>query len=107
MRAMILAAGRGKRMGKLTMQTPKPLLKVLGKYLIEYAIFSLKTAGITDIVINNSHHAQQIKTILGDGKHYGLQFYYSEEDEPLETGGGIVKALPLLGNEPFLVMSCD
>lgn len=107
MRAMILAAGRGERMGELTKQIPKPLLKILDKYLIEYAIEHIVAAGITEIVINISYLAEQIQSALGDGSRYGAQFYYSVEENRLETGGGIVKALPLLGDEPFLVMSSD
>lgn len=107
MRAMILAAGRGERMGALTQQTPKPLLRVNGKYLIEYPIALLKRAGFTDIVINLAYHGEQIKTALGDGKRYGVSICYSEEKTRLETGGGILQALPLLGNEPFLVLSSD
>lgn len=107
MRAMILAAGRGERMGALTINTPKPLLKVAGNYLIDYAIFRLKQAGIEDIVINVSYHAEQIKTALGDGKRYGVHIVYSEEKERLEVGGGIFQALPLLGDKPFLVISSD
>lgn len=107
MRAMLLAAGRGDRMGELTRAIPKPLLRVAGHYLIEYAIFSLKRAGINDIVINISYHGEQIKTALGDGKRYDINIFYSEEKERLETGGGIFQALPLLGNKPFIVMSSD
>jgi MurNAc alpha-1-phosphate uridylyltransferase len=75
--------------------------------LIEYAIFSLKRAGINEIVINISYHAEQIKSVLGNGKRYGVHFAYSEEEQRLETGGGILQALPLLGKEPFIVLSCD
>lgn len=107
MRAMILAAGRGQRMGELTLTTPKPLLRVAGRYLIEFAIDSLKRANITDIVINVSYCAEQIKNALGDGSRFGVNIQYSEEPERLETGGGILKALPLLGDEPFIVMSSD
>lgn len=107
MRAMILAAGRGERMGALTQATPKPLLKVKQHYLIDYAIYALKRAGINDIVINVSYHKEQIKSALGDGSRYGVNLIYSEETERLETGGGIFNALPLLGKDPFIVMSCD
>lgn len=107
MRAMILAAGQGNRMGELTVHTPKPLLRVNGHYLIEYAIANIKRAGIHDIVINVSYHAEQIKTALGNGQRYGVSIRYSEEKERLETGGGIFQALPLLGEGPFLVMSSD
>jgi MurNAc alpha-1-phosphate uridylyltransferase len=107
MRGMILAAGRGVRMRALTEKTPKPLLKVAEKYLIEYSIIALVNAGVRDIVINICYHADQIKNSLGDGSRYGARFFYSEENEALETGGGIFKALPLLGDEPFIVLSSD
>ncbi len=104
---MILAAGRGERMRELTQQTPKPLLRVQGKYLIEHAIKNLTQAGIKEIVINVSYQGAQIKTALGNGERYGVAIYYSEETERLETGGGIKQALSLLGEAPFVVMSCD
>ena len=107
MRAMILAAGRGARMGALTEKTPKPLLRVRNQYLIEYAIASIKRAGITEIVINVSHLAEKIQAALGDGERYGVRIFYSLETERLETGGGILNALPLLGDAPFVVMSSD
>ena len=107
MRAMILAAGRGERMGEITHRVPKPLLRIAGNYLIEYALFSLKRAGIHEIVINISYLGDQIKAALGDGSRYGVTIAYSEEKERLETGGGIFQALPLLGEDPFIVMSSD
>lgn len=107
MRAMILAAGRGERMGELTKHTPKPLLRVANKYLIEYAIDSLVRADIRDIVINVSYHAEQIKQALGDGKRYGVNITYLTETERLETGGGIFNALPYLGTDPFVLLSSD
>ena len=107
MRAMILAAGRGERMGALTQHTPKPLLEVNGKYLIEYAIENLVRAGIFEIAINLSYHSEQIKSVLGDGKRYDISIFYSEEEERLETGGGIFKALPFFEKDPFLVLSSD
>jgi MurNAc alpha-1-phosphate uridylyltransferase len=107
MRAMILAAGRGERMGALTVSTPKPLLQVAGRYLIEYAIASVRRAGIREIVINTAYLGDQIKAAIGNGQRYGVDIAYSEEGERLETGGGIYKALPLLGSDPFLVMSSD
>lgn len=107
MRGMILAAGRGERMGVLTAHTPKPLLRVGGHYLIEYAIASMQRAGIHEIVINIAYHAEQIKTVLGEGSRYGVSIFYSEEKERLEVGGGIFNALPLLGEKPFIVMSSD
>ena len=107
MRAMILAAGRGKRMGTLTEDTPKPLLRVQGNYLIEYMIRHLASANIKEMVINVFYHAEQIKSALGDGSRYGVNIIYSEEKECLETGGGVFKALPHLGSNPFLVVSSD
>jgi MurNAc alpha-1-phosphate uridylyltransferase len=107
MRAMILAAGRGQRMANLTKETPKPLLRVQGSYLIEYAIGALTKIGIKDIVINVSYLGEQIKSALGNGVRYGVRLHYSEEPQALETGGGIFKALPLLGFEPFIVVSGD
>lgn len=107
MRGMILAAGKGERMGSLTQKTPKPLLKVRGFYLIEYAIQSLMKGGIKEIVINVAYLKEQIVNALGDGARYGVKLSYSIEEERLETGGGIVKALPLLGAEPFVVLSGD
>jgi MurNAc alpha-1-phosphate uridylyltransferase len=107
MRAMILAAGRGERMRDLTANSPKALLRVAGRYLIEYAISNIKLAGINEIVINVSYQGDQIKSALGDGAQYGVNIFYSEEPERLETGGGIFQALSLLGNEPFLVISSD
>jgi N-acetyl-alpha-D-muramate 1-phosphate uridylyltransferase len=107
MRAMILAAGRGERMGALTKDTPKPLLRVASHYLIEYVIANIKRAGIFEIVINVFYRGDQIKEALGDGTRYGVHITYSEEKEALEVGGGIAHALPLLGEEPFIVVSGD
>ena len=105
--AMILAAGRGERMRPLTDMTPKPLLKVGGKALIEWQIERLVAAGFRDIVINHAWQGEQIEIALGDGSRFGARLAYSAEREALETVGGIVKALPLLGNRPFLVTSGD
>ena len=107
MRAMILAAGRGQRLRPLTDTCPKPLLKIAGKALIEYHIQALSQVGIKEIVINVCYLGEQIKKALGSGKKWGVALEYSEEDPVLETGGGIVKALPLLGDTPFLVLSSD
>ena len=107
-KAMILAAGRGERMRPLTDHTPKPLLRVGGRALIEYQLTHLATAGITDVVINHAWHGEQIVQALGDGARYGLSIRYSAEgDAPLETAGGILKALPLLRGGPFLVINAD
>jgi len=107
MRAMILAAGRGERMRPLTDTQPKPLLKVGGKSLIEWHVHRLAKAGITHLVINHAWLGDQIEATLGDGRRYGVHIAYSPEPQPLETAGGIAKALPLLGDEPFLVMNGD
>lgn len=107
MKAMILAAGRGERMRPLTDACPKPLLKVGGKPLIVWQIERLVAAGITELVINHAHLGRQIEEALGDGARYGARIAYSPEGEALETAGGIVKALPLLGPAPFLVVSAD
>lgn len=107
MKAMILAAGRGERMRPLTDGTPKPLLKAGGKRLIEYHLENLAQAGFHDIVINHAHLGEQIEQVLGDGNRYGVHIVYSAEERALETGGGIFKALPLLGDAPFLVVNGD
>ncbi|MDX2219398.1 MAG: nucleotidyltransferase family protein [Burkholderiales bacterium] len=104
---MILAAGRGVRMRPLSDTTPKPLLKVAGKSLIEWQIDRLVTGGFTDIVINHAWLGAQIEAALGDGRAHGANIRYSAESEALETVGGIVQALPLLGNAPFMVASGD
>lgn len=109
MKAMILAAGRGERMRPLTDTTPKPLLMAGGKCLIEYHIEALATAGISELVINHAHLGEQIEQTLGSGERYGVIIQYSAEGQgqALETGGGIYKALPLLGNDPFIVVNGD
>ena len=105
--AMILAAGRGERMRPLTDHTPKPLLTVHDKPLIVWHIERLKKAGITQLVINHAHLGEQIEQALGDGSSLGVSITYSPEDTALETGGGIARALPLLGEQPFLVVNGD
>lgn len=108
MKAMILAAGRGERMRPLTDATPKPLLKAAGKALIDYHLENLAAAGIADVVVNLSHLGSQIRAALGDGSRYGVSIRYSDEGVPaLETGGGILEALPLLGPGPFIVVNGD
>lgn len=107
MRAMILAAGRGERMRPLTDHTPKPLLKVRDKRLIEYHLEALVAAGFTEVVINHAHLGSQIEQALGGGERYGATIHYSEEEVALETGGGIFRALPLLGDGPFVVVNGD
>ena len=107
MKAMILAAGLGTRMRPLTDHTSKPMLRVAGKPLIEYHVLNCVRAGITEIVINHAYLGEQIESYLGDGKRFGCTFEYSREDEPLESGGGIFRALPLLGDRPFIAMNAD
>lgn len=109
MRAMILAAGTGTRMRPLTNNMPKPLLSVGGKSLIVWHLERLKQCGFTDVVINIAWMGGMIPEALGDGEQFGLSIQYSDErgEPPLETGGGIHKALTLLGNAPFLVVSGD
>jgi MurNAc alpha-1-phosphate uridylyltransferase len=107
MKAMILAAGRGERMRPLTDHIPKPLLPVGGKPLIVWHIETLAKAGFRELVINHAHLGQQIETTLGDGRQFGVSIQYSPEAEALETAGGIANALPLLGDDPFLVVNGD
>ena len=107
MKAMILAAGKGERLRPLTLHTPKPLIRVGGVPLIEYHLRALAAAGFTEIVINHAWLGQQIEDHLGDGSRFGVSIQYSAEGEPLETGGGIFKALPLLGDKPFAVVNGD
>lgn len=106
--AMILAAGRGSRMRELTDHCPKPLLKVAGKALIEYHIEALVRAGIQHIVINTAYLGQMLPAALGNGSRWGIRISYSHEQElGLETAGGIINALPLLGEQAFLVVNGD
>lgn len=108
MKAMILAAGRGERMRPLTDHTPKPLLIAGGKALIEHTINQLVAAGFNDIVINHAHLGSQIEDRLGNGSRFGANISYSPEGEQaLETAGGIINALHLLGEEVFLVVNGD
>lgn len=107
MKVMILAAGHGKRMLPLTETTPKPLLKVAGHSLIEWQLVKLARAGFSDVVINLHHLGEQIPAALGTGERWGVHIAYSRETELLETAGGIIKALPLLGDEPFVIVNGD
>lgn len=104
---MILAAGRGERMRPLTDHTPKPLLQVGGKPLIVWHLERLANTGFREVVINHAHLGKQIEDALGNGSQWGLSIAYSPETVALETAGGIVKALPLLGGAPFLVVNAD
>jgi MurNAc alpha-1-phosphate uridylyltransferase len=108
MKAMILAAGRGERLRPHTDITPKPLIQVGKHRLIEYHLLNLAKAGVEDVVINTSWLADQIRETLGDGTSYSLNITYSYEgDEALETAGGIINALPYLGDKPFMVINGD
>lgn len=107
MKAMILAAGEGRRMRPLTLTTPKPLLKIGSKALIEYQIEKIRHAGISEIVINVSYLGEQIEEFLGNGSNHGVRIDYSQESEPLETAGALNQALPLLGAAPFLLVNGD
>ena len=109
MKAMILAAGLGKRMRPLTDHTPKPLLQVAGRYLIEFHIERLARCGIKEIVINTHWLGEQLPKALGDGTKWGVQLHFLKEDVLLETAGGIRAALPLLSQDgqPFLVVNGD
>jgi N-acetyl-alpha-D-muramate 1-phosphate uridylyltransferase len=104
---MILAAGRGERLRPLTDKTPKPLLDIRGEPLVVHQLRWLAAAGIREIVINLRHLGTQISTRLGDGTAFGVQIRYSIETAPLETGGGIQCALPLLGEAPFAIVNGD
>jgi MurNAc alpha-1-phosphate uridylyltransferase len=107
MKAMILAAGRGERMRPLTDRVPKALLKAGGRPLIAHLIERLASSGCREVVVNVSHLAGMIERMLGDGSRYGVRILYSREAQPLETGGGIAFALPLLGDAPFVVVNSD
>ena len=107
MKAMILAAGKGERLRPLTLHTPKPLVRAAGVPLIEYHVRALAAAGFDELVINHAWLGQQIEDYLGDGSRFGLTIQDSPEGEPLETGGGIHRALPLLGAAPFLLVNGD
>jgi MurNAc alpha-1-phosphate uridylyltransferase len=105
---MILAAGRGERMRPLTDTIPKPLITVMGRPLIEYPLEQLAAAGVRDVVINLGYRGAQVRQHLGDGRRFNLRIRYSEEgDPPLESGGGVLRALPLLGDQPFLLVNAD
>ncbi len=108
MKAMILAAGRGERLRPLTDNIPKPLVPVNGRPIIEYTVDALKTAGFKDLVVNLAHLGDKIEMVLGDGNRFNMNISYSREGVVgLETGGGIFRALPLLGRNPFVVVNGD
>lgn len=105
--ALILAAGRGERLRPLTDTIPKPLVAAGGKPLIAWQVERLAAAGFGDIVVNHSHLGHLIEEALGDGSRFGVRLRYSHEPSALETAGGVVQAMPLLGGEPFVVVSGD
>ncbi len=107
MKAMILAAGRGERMRPLTDSVPKPLLEVHGKPIIVRMIERLASAGFVELVINHAHLGHLMEAALGEGTRYGVAIRYSSEGDALQAAGGIAKALPLLGPDPFLVVNGD
>lgn len=108
MRALILAAGRGERMRPLTLDTPKPLLEAGGKPLIAWHIEKLAAMGVRDIVVNTAHLAERFPAVLGDGSRWNVRLHWSYEgEEPLETGGGMLHALPLLGRDAFVLVNGD
>jgi MurNAc alpha-1-phosphate uridylyltransferase len=107
MKVMILAAGRGERMGNLTQNCPKPLLKVKGRCLIDWHLIKLYDAGFKDVVINVAYLSKEIIEFVGDGSKWGLNISISEEEQALETAGGIKKAIKYLGDEAFAVINAD
>lgn len=108
MKGLILAAGRGERMGPLTADRPKPLLEVGGRPLIEHTVRRLVAAGVRELVVNHARFGEQIEAALGDGDRFGAHIEYSSEGAaPLGTGGGILRALPLVGSAPFVVVNAD
>lgn len=111
MKAMVLAAGKGERMLPLTRNTPKPLLEVGGKALIVHQVEKLADAGFTNLVVNHAWLGEQVEAALGNGKDFGVHITWSREDEPLETAGGIIHAMPLLQQDapgsPFVSVNAD
>lgn len=107
MKAMILAAGKGERMRPLTDEIPKPLLEVGGRPLIAWHLEKLAKAKFDEVVINHAYLGEMVEAYVGDGSRWNLKITYSRESSPLETAGGIKKALPLIGDQPFLVINAD
>jgi MurNAc alpha-1-phosphate uridylyltransferase len=108
MKALVLAAGLGERMRPLTLDTPKPLLQAGGKPLVAWHLEKLAAIGVREVVLNTSWLAGRFPQVLGDGSRWGLRLHYAHEgDTPLETGGGMLHALPLLGDGPFLLVNGD
>ena len=108
MRAMVLAAGRGERFRPVSDTVPKPLIPVQGQPLIERHLSALAAAGVTEVVINLGWLGEKIEAALGDGGRFGVHIAYSREGWPaLDTGGGVCRALPMLGSDPFLLINSD
>src|SRR5579862_3552021 len=107
MRGMILAAGKGTRLRPLTDSVPKPLIDVAGRPMIAYPLEVLRQAGIAEVVINLHHHGGQIRAALGNGRAYGVDIIYSEEDPILDTGGAIAAARTYLADDTFVVLNAD
>jgi len=106
-KAMILAAGLGQRMRPLTDTLPKPMLSVGGKPLLQHHLEALAKVGVEEVIINLAYLGEKIREFAGQGADFGLSVKYSEEPEPLETAGALVQALPLLGDQPFLLINGD
>jgi MurNAc alpha-1-phosphate uridylyltransferase len=106
-KAIVLAAGRGARLRPLTDVTPKPLLCAGGRALVEWQLAALVAGGFTDLIVNHAHLGSQIVEALGDGSRHGARIAYSAESPALETAGGIARALPMIGSEPFVAVSAD
>ncbi len=104
---MILAAGKGERMGDLTQTCPKPLLMVRDQPLIVYHLKKLAAIGIKDCVINVRYLGEKIQQVLGDGRQFGINIHYSVETEALETAGGMIQTLDFFENKPFILISAD
>lgn len=108
MKALVLAAGRGERMGVLTETTPKPLLELCGRPLISWSLSALRAAGIRDVAVNLAYRGEAIRQLLGDGRSYGVDIFYSQEPPgALETAGAVVALREWLGSEPFFLLSAD
>lgn len=107
-RALVFAAGKGERMRPLSNDTPKPLLEAGGKRLVEWHLEKLAAIGIREVVLNVAWLADRFEPALGNGSRWGLRLHYSHEGaEPLETGGGMLHALRLLGDAPFIAVNSD
>lgn len=106
-KAMILAAGLGQRMRPLTDNLPKPMLSAGGKPLLQYHLEALAKIGVSHVIINLAYLGDKIRAFVGTGERFGLNVSFSEEPEPLETAGALLHALPLLGDEPFIVLNGD